>query len=260
MTAIKHGVRKFLSPLEMELIRTLQISRHAKAEFVVSILLLMLFFFGARFANEATGKFFIGNSSTFGMLFAAWIVVLGSASGLPSEILEDARHGTLVHLFVSKVGFIRIVVSRYVVQVAYSLVFALAALGFLYVGTGNLNGFDLVTVSSILFIITASAGFSFALIGNILLLKSDLVTKAIAYLGILVIMSVPFEHYSAIVAFCLPIVSGMFMLRSHLSHGPWNVLETTMVLVSSLFWFAVGLQFLLFAIRRCRRNGNLLEV
>ncbi|MFC4449740.1 ABC transporter permease [Halorussus aquaticus] len=224
------SLRKSLTLMRRYLVNT--VSR------IVSMYLLfaVMFFGGQQIAGAAITR------SIEGIIvgYFLWMLILSAYSSIANNITNEAQWGTLEQLYMSPLGFDRIVGVKTVVNVSVSLFIAAMLLALMLLTTGVTLSFDLLTITPIIILTLAPAvGLGYVFGGLALLYKRIESTFQLMQFAFIALIAAPVEQFAALKF--APFALGSYLLRQAMSEQK-SLLEIPTADLGLLV--AVGLAYL----------------
>lgn len=223
---------------------------------MIYVLFLLIFLGGRTFSVQAVTDSLSGIIVGFFLFTVAQVAFSRSAQ----DVIEEAQWGTLERLFMTPLGFGRVIVVKTVVNVALSLLIGTTLLVLMMVTTGRYLSVDLLTVAPLLVLSLGSAvGVGFLLAGFALVYKRVENVFPLVQFGFMASLALS-QSDSQFVA-VLPLATGMKHLQMAMDGGQalWQMPTAGLLtlLVNGVVYSVVGYLTFLFATRVARSRGVL---
>lgn len=223
---------------------------------VFYVLFLLLFLGGQLFSLDLVSE----SLSAIIVGFFLFAVAYTSLYRIAWNMMQEAQWGTMEQLYMSPLGFRRVMIVHTFVELAISFLFGAVVLVLMMVTTGQYLSVDLLTVVPLSLLTLASVlGIAFALSGVTVLYKRIDNLFQFVQLSLVGLVAVPIDLHP--VVRLLPLSLGSHLLRLTMTTGTrlWELSTGDLLLVAlkGAFYFALGLAVLEFATRQARRRGAL---
>lgn len=220
-------------------------------------MIFAIVFFGGRAVtgqalNDSLGGIIVG--------FFLFTLAIVSYSGLSWDLIREAQWGTLEQLFMSPLGFGRVIIAKTTINVLISFLWGSIILVLMVATTGKTVNVDLVTVVPVLVLTLASAvGVGFVLGGLALLYKRIEQAFQLVQFVFIGFIAAPVWDYPVLKA--LPLSQGSYLLQQAMQDGVrlWEfpLHELGILAATGVVYFGVGYFVFHLAQRRARRLGVL---
>jgi ABC-2 type transport system permease protein len=216
-----------------------------------------LIFFGGR---AVAGPELTGSLDGIVVGFFLFTMTIVAFSSLAWDMTREAQWGTLEQLFMSPYGFGRVVVTKVIVNVGFSLLWGAVILALMLVTTDRSLTVDVVTVVPIAVLALASAvGVGFVFAAMALLYKRVENVFQLVQWGFIGLIAAPVGAYPALKV--LPLAQGSGMLQVAMRDGVriWEFAPADLAILIAVAVGYFGAGYLVFqsAQRRARRKGLL---
>lgn len=218
-------------------------------------LFFALIFYGGR---SVAGPAF--DESLGGIVVGYFLAVMGITAyqEMASNVTDEAQWGTLEQLYMSPLGFGRVMLAESIVNVFISFVWGTVILVLMVLTTGQALSVDVVTVvpvATLAILSTLGMGFIFA--GAAVLYKRISNVFGGMTFVLLAFAAAPVTRYPLLKA--LPLAQGSYLLRQAMDDGVrlWEFapVELAILLAVAIGYLAVGYGAFVAATRRARSEG-----
>jgi ABC-2 type transport system permease protein len=220
----------------------------------VFIVFLVLFYGGQALAptamNDTIGGLIVG--------YLLWSVSITAYSGLSWNVTREAQWGTLEQLFMSPLGFGRVMAVKTVVNLAESFCWGAVTLAFMLAVTGESLALDPLTVVPLgALAIAPAVGIGFAFGGLAIRFKRIENAFQLAQFVFIGLISAPVGDYPLLG--WLPLAQGSYLLRRAMEDGIplWELPagELGVLVATAVGYLAVGYAAFTYSQRWARREG-----
>ncbi|UPV73560.1 ABC transporter permease [Halorussus limi] len=179
------------------------------SQIVSMYLLFAVMFFGGR---QIAGAAITRSIEGIVVGYFLWMLIMSAYSSIANDIMQEAQWGTLEQLYMSPLGFDRIVGVKTVVNVFVSLFLSTILLVLMLATTRVTLSFDLVTVAPILILTLAPAvGLGYVFGGLALLYKRIESAFRLMQFAFVALVAAPVEQFP-VLRFA-PFSLGSYLLR-----------------------------------------------
>lgn len=222
----------------------------------IYVFFALLFFGGRAVAPQAITDSLTGIIVGFFLLLMATVAY----SDLSWELIREAQWGTLEQLYMSPLGFRRVVLLKTAVNLLVAFAFGVVLLGLMLLTTGERLALDPLTVVPLgLLAMGPAVGVGFLLGGLALLFKRVENVFQIVQFAFVGLVAAPVEAYPALKL--LPLSLGAALLRSAMGQGVrlWALPtgDLALLVVKSVAYVALGYVVFGRLARRARDGGKL---
>jgi ABC-2 type transport system permease protein len=224
--------------------------------FTIYVFFALLFFGGRAVAPQA-----ITNSLT-GIIVGFFLLLMATVaySDLSWELVREAQWGTLEQLYMSPLGFRRVVFLKTAVNILVAFAFGAILLALMLVTTGTTLALDPLTVVPLgILALGPAVGVGYVLGGLALLFKRVENVFQIVQFSFVGLVAAPVDAYPLLKL--LPLALGADLLRSAMGEGLrlWQLPATDLALlvVEAVVYVAVGHVVFGWLARRARAGGKL---
>lgn len=224
--------------------------------FTIYVFFALLFFGGRAVAPQA-----ITNSLT-GIIVGFFLLLMATVaySDLSWELVREAQWGTLEQLYMSPLGFRRVVFLKTAVNILVAFAFGVVLLGLMLLTTGKGLALDPLTVVPLgILALGPAVGVGYVLGGLALLFKRVENVFQIVQFSFVGLVAAPVDAYPLLKL--LPLALGADLLRSAMGEGLrlWQLPATDLALlvVEAVVYVAVGHVVFGWLARRARAGGKL---
>ncbi|ESP88524.1 ABC transporter permease [Candidatus Halobonum tyrrellensis] len=217
----------------------------------------VLIFLGGRSVGGAAFDDSLG-----GLIVGYFVVTMAIAAyqSLAGSVTREAQWGTLEQLYMSPLGFGRVMVFQAVVNVLYSFLWGILILPLMLVVTGESLAVDLLTVAPLaLFAVLSVMGVGFVFGGAAIVYKRVGNVFNLLQFGLIGLVAAPVESYPRLRY--LPLVQGNAMLGRAMREGVplWRfpLADVALLVGVGTGYFVAGFLVFRLFVRRARRAGSL---
>lgn len=223
---------------------------------MIYVLFLLVFLGGRTFSVQAVSDSLSGIIVGFFLFTVAQV----GFSRVAQDLIEEAQWGTLERLFMTPLGFGRVIVLKTVVNVGLSLVIGTVLLASMMVTTGRYLSVDVVTLAPLVVASLASAvGVGFVLAGLALVYKRVENVFPLVQFGFMGALAL--SGSDSLVVDLLPLATGMEHLRLAMTAGmglfEMPVPGLVSLALNAVVYLAVGYAVFGYATTVARRRGVL---
>jgi ABC-2 type transport system permease protein len=224
--------------------------------FTIYVFFALLFFGGRAVAPQAITDSLTGIIVGFFLLLMATVAY----SDLSWELIREAQWGTLEQLYMSPLGFRRVVFLKTAVNVLVAFAFGAVLLGAMLLTTGTTLALDPLTVIPLgLLTLGPAVGVGYLLGGLALLFKRIENVFQIVQFSFVGLVAAPVDAYPALKA--LPLALGADLLRTAMGEGVrlWALpaADLGLLVAKAALYVAVGHVVFGWLARRARAGGKL---
>ena len=189
-----------------------------------------------------------------------WFLTITIINSIGYEIINEAMRGTLEQLSMSPMGIWRIMSARLVSTTLINLVIVIVLLFVSMATAGQWLNVDVVSIAPIIILTLISMfGIGFVIAGISIILKQVQAFLQILQFILMALAFVPLS-ISPVMQF-LPFVKGFEMVRLVMIQGmsltQFSVYDYSVLIVTAVFYFAVGLSVFIFCERVAMEKGLL---
>lgn len=224
--------------------------------FTIYVFFALLFFGGRAVAPQAITDSLTGIIVGFFLLLMATVAY----SDLSWELIREAQWGTLEQLYMSPLGFRRVVFLKTAVNVLVAFAFGAILLGAMLLTTGTTLALDPLTVVPLgLLTLGPAVGVGYLLGGLALLFKRIENVFQIVQFSFVGLVAAPVDAYPLLKA--LPLALGADLLRTAMGEGVrlWALpaADLGFLVAKAVIYVAVGHVVFGWLARRARAGGKL---
>jgi ABC-2 type transport system permease protein len=224
--------------------------------FTIYVFFALLFFGGRAVAPQAITDSLTGIIVGFFLLLMATVAY----SDLSWELIREAQWGTLEQLYMSPLGFRRVVFLKTAVNVLVAFAFGVILLGAMLLTTGTTLALDPLTVIPLgLLTLGPAVGVGYLLGGLALLFKRVENVFQIVQFSFVGLVAAPVDAYPLLKA--LPLALGADLLRTAMGEGVrlWALpaADLGLLVVKAVCYVAIGHVVFGWLARRARAGGKL---
>ena len=222
----------------------------------IYVFFALLFFGGRAVAPQAITDSLTGIIVGFFLLLMATVAY----SDLSWELIREAQWGTLEQLYMSPLGFRRVVFLKTTVNVLVAFAFGALLLGAMLLTTGTSLALDPLTVVPLgLLTLGTAVGVGYVLGGLALLFKRVENVFQIVQFSFVGLVAAPVDAYPLLKA--LPLALGADLLRTAMGEGVrlWALptVDLALLVVKAVGYVAAGHVVFGWLARRARAGGKL---
>jgi ABC-2 type transport system permease protein len=215
---------------------------------------LLIFFGGRQFGGdqfqESLGGIIVG--------YFLWTMAVGAYQSLANQVTSEAQWGTLERLYMSPVGFGRVMAMMSVSSILYSFLWGIVILALSLATTGRTLAIDVVSVVPVVtFALMSVLGVGFVFGGAAVRFKRVGNVFNLLQFGFVALMAAPVEQYPALKA--LPLAQGSYLLREVMAEGrglaDLPATELGVLVAVGVGYFVAGYVVFALATRWSRRAG-----
>jgi ABC-2 type transport system permease protein len=224
--------------------------------FTIYVFFALLFFGGRAIAPQAI------TDSLTGIIVGFFLILMATVaySDLSWELVREAQWGTLEQLYMSPLGFRRVVFLKTAANILVAFAFGVVLLGLMLLTTGTTLALDPLTVVPLgLLALGPAVGVGYVLGGLALLFKRIENVFQIVQFSFVGLVAAPVDAYPLLKL--LPLALGADLLRSAMGEGLrlWQLPAGDLALlgVEAVVYVAVGHVVFGWLARRARDGGKL---
>ncbi|WP_276261241.1 ABC transporter permease [Haloglomus litoreum] len=224
--------------------------------FTIYVFFALLFFGGRAIAPQAI------TDSLTGIIVGFFLILMATVaySDLSWELIREAQWGTLEQLYMSPLGFRRVVFLKTAVNLVVAFAFGAILLGLMLLTTGTTLALDPLTVVPLgLLAMGPAVGVGYVLGGLALLFKRVENVFQIVQFSFVGLVAAPVDTYPLLKL--LPLALGADLLRDAMGGGLrlWElpVADLGLLVLKAVLYVAVGHILFGWFARRARDGGKL---
>lgn len=220
-----------------------------------------LFFAVAFFGGQAVAGARL-DESLAGLVVGYFLVILGIAAyqDTTNKVTREAQWGTLEQLYMTPLGFGRVMLLQGVVTIGFSFVWGIGVLGLMLVLTGVSLSLDVVTIVPIATLALCSViGIGLMFAGVAVLYKRVEQLLNLGQFVVFGLVAAPVSGHDAVYA--LPLAQGSAMLQRAMGEGTrlweFSLLDHAVLLGVGLGYLAMGYLVFMWFTSVAKRRGVL---
>jgi ABC-2 type transport system permease protein len=237
-----------------------------RVNFAGRLVSMYLFFLVVFFGGQAAIRSVGGGASAIGNTFDGviigwflWTMVQGAFSSLSGDIRREAQWGTLEQLFMSPLGFGRVMTARVVTNILISLMTGMVMLVLMLLSTGRSLELDLLTIVPIVLLTVMTAiGIGYIFAGLALIYKQIGSFSQIMQFVFIGLIAAPATADSPVLDF-LPVAKGSEMLQRAMQEGRalWDfpLIDLGTLVGVSVFYWIVGYVTFFYCLSVAQKRG-----
>lgn len=248
-------LRFFVASLRKTFILLVRYPVNTISQFGTIVIFFLLLFYGGRAVAPATLA-----DSLSGLIvgYLLWTLALTAYSGLSWSITREAQWGTLEQLFMSPLGFGRVMAIKTVVNLLESALWGVATLAIMLLVTGRTLALDPLTVVPVTALAVAPAvGIGFVFGGLAIRFKRIENVFQLLQFVFIGLIAAPVGQYPVLK--WLPLAEGSHLLRRAMADGvsitAMDPSDLGVLLVTAVGYLLVGYVVLQYCQRWARREG-----
>lgn len=240
-----------LKLFRIELARTLALTLRYPANFVSSLLISTLMFYGLFMgAQYLSGQASFGsNLDAMIVGWTAWVLATKALNKPPLSIQNEADTGVLESIFLSRYPVWQIFLVRALTETLIDIVLIVVMVSLLVWLTDSQVQFALSIALPTFTLVLAALGMGLIAGGIALQVKRISAVLPTLQMALLLLMFTPFEEWKtgieagiAAIAMWLPMVPSVVLLRSIMAfHAPMDPTLAMMAVINGVAWVGLGL-------------------
>lgn len=255
MTRVRPGLGLFRAVLHKRVMLLVRYPVDTLGSLGTIYLFFALIFYGGRAVG---GPAF--DDSLGGLVVGYFLAVMGITAyqEMANNVTDEAQWGTLEQLYMSPLGFGRVMLAESIVNVFVSFAWGIVMLALMILTTGQTLSIDLVTVFPVATLaVLSTLGLGFVFAGAAVLYKRISNVFGGMTFVLLAFAAAPVTRYPLLKA--LPLAQGSHLLRRAMDDGVrlWEFapVELAVLAAVAVGYLAVGYGTFVAATRRARREG-----